>query len=240
MGNAIFDKEKDTIALSLAGAYGSNLLSLFVYGSAATPDYRPGISDINLGIVLLQNDLENVERGAAVLETLSNQGVKAPFFFTRHYLLNSADVFPIEILNMKEEHIVIYGDDPLREVQITLPALRLQAERELKGKVLHLRTAYLSSLQRKDLAAPVLQASAREFFAIFKALVYLKTRKFPRTRDETIKQMWELFKMDAAVIIETIHGKARDQAEQKTIFKKYISTIDAISQSVDSMPLTPP
>jgi hypothetical protein len=232
-----WETDKDMIALSLAGAYGSNLISLFIYGSAVTPDYQPGVSDLNLGIVLQQNDLENIEKGQAALEKLASRGVKTPFFFTRHYLANSADSFAIEILNMKEEHAVIYGDDPFTEITVVPADVRLQSERELKGKLLHARSIYLNTHKNRKQVDAFLQVSVRELMPIFKALVYFKSKQFPRSRAETVKQTWELYKMDVSIFLEILRGDYRQESDYKMFFKKYISVIDGVSQAVDILPV---
>ena len=64
-------------------------------------------------------------------------------FLSREHILNSSDVFPIEFLDMKDDHICLYGSDVLKEVQIDPRNLRFQCEQELKSKLILVKQQYL-------------------------------------------------------------------------------------------------
>ena len=64
-------------------------------------------------------------------------------FLTRDYVLNSLDVFPIEFSEIKDQYKVIFGDDIFKDVEIPSKDVRLLCEQQVKGKLLHLRQAYV-------------------------------------------------------------------------------------------------
>jgi hypothetical protein len=58
-----------------------------------------------------------------------------PLFLTRSDLSSSLDSYPIEFLNMKNRYRLVYGEDVLQKLSFNPLAVRLQIERELKGKL---------------------------------------------------------------------------------------------------------
>ena len=71
--------------------------------------------------------------------------VSTPLFLTESYISSSLDSFPIEFLNMQKSYQVVFGEDVLQELVFDKHHLRLQCEKELKGKLLQLRQGFLES-----------------------------------------------------------------------------------------------
>ena len=125
--------------------YGAELLSLIVYGSAAGDEFDPKSSDINLLIVLKNVGLELLGKSRPIQEKWRKKRFARPLFMDREYIERSLDSFPIEFLNMKESYKVLYGEDVLAGLRIDPSDLRLQIEREMKGKWFHLLQGWLDA-----------------------------------------------------------------------------------------------
>ena len=65
--------------------------------------------------------------------------------------------------------------------------LRLQLEREVKGKLLQLREAYLSSEGRGRELVAVASRSLTAFLSIFQGILYLREKEIPHQRGAIIK-----------------------------------------------------
>src|SRR3990170_7828080 len=63
---------------------------------------------------------------------------KIPFLFTKEELMDGVDVFPIEFLNIRQHHKILYGEDFLKDIQISKKDLRHQLEFEFRSKLIHL------------------------------------------------------------------------------------------------------
>jgi len=59
--------------------------------------------------------------------------------FTVSEFLSSDDVFPIEYLDMKDGHKLLYGRDFLSEINVSDANLRHECEFDLRSKLLKLR-----------------------------------------------------------------------------------------------------
>ena len=123
--------------------YGGELQSITLYGSGARGDYVPGKSDINFLVILAENAARDLEKVVPMISKWKKRAVATPLFMTKAFICSSIDVYPVEFLNMKRHYQVVHGEDVLKDLVFGEKALRLQCERELKGKLMLLRTGFL-------------------------------------------------------------------------------------------------
>jgi len=150
---------------------------------------------------------------------------------------SSLDSFPIEFLNLKEHHQVVYGEDVLEGLQIPREALRLQCERELKGKLLHLRGAYLMTEGKRPILQAVITRALPSFASIFGALLYLKGIALPRTSNEIVERTAAAFGLDYTLfqnLMNIRHGRAKyAAAELLQLTESFIAEIDKLTRTID-------
>ena len=127
----------------LKKALPDGLKSVVLYGSAAAGDHVSKRSDYNVLVVTEQLGLSELK----ALSKPASAWVKAanppPLLFTLDRLKKSSDVFPIEFLDIKETHKILFGEDFLQDIEVHTENLRLELEHELKGKLIQLRERYL-------------------------------------------------------------------------------------------------
>ena len=87
----------------------ANLECVILFGSAARGDFREAHSDLNVVCILHSLSVAELGRLAYVVKWWCvDQKEPAPLFFTRDELKNAADVFAIEILDMKHGRRVLF------------------------------------------------------------------------------------------------------------------------------------
>ncbi len=165
-------KKPEEIFPEITGDYrnifGEDLISIILYGSGAGEDYVPGKSDLNFLIMLTERGIEGLDR---VLETVGRwrkRNVAIPLFMTRDYLTGSQDAYPIEFLNMRRSYLVVTGEDVLAPLAFDPRHIRLQLERELRGKLLHLRSGYLATGEKTRKVRELIGASLTAFVSLFR------------------------------------------------------------------------
>ena len=119
--------------------FSADLVSIYLYGSAARNEYVQGKSDINFLVIIQSEGLKNLSGVWELLPRSQKLRIATPLVLTRSYVDSSLDTFPLELLNMMEANLLIYGEDILADLDIDNDHLRLQTERELKSKLLSLR-----------------------------------------------------------------------------------------------------
>ena len=221
------------------GLFGDDLTSIILYGSATGRDYRPGKSDINLLIVLSEEGIERLDNAFEMVSSWQKRKVAIPLFLTELYVESSIDVFPIEYLNFQRNHILVYGKDILKELSFSSELVRLQCEREIKGKLLLLREGFLETAGKGRPLRGLIGQSLQAFVAIFDALLYLKEKEIPPEKREAVKLTCETFDLDAGLFQKLLDIKEEKvkphDAEIKVIFQNYLKEVRKLSKTVDTL-----
>lgn len=219
--------------------FGNDLISLMLYGSAAAGFYVKGKSDINILAVLTPEGISRLEDGFALVKHWKKRNLSVPLVMTKAFIESSLDAYPIEFLNLKNNSILIYGENVLAPLNFKAEDLRLQIERELKSKIVLLREGYLESAGAARPLRLLISKSVTAFVAIFNAMLYLHQSKMPRDKNETIKEMNRIFKIDSAVFMVCFEIKAgTDKLSAKEvvdIFRKYLREAEKACHIIDSM-----
>ncbi len=219
--------------------FGAHLISISLYGSGAREDYVPGKSDINFLIVLSEEGIGDLKKVHAVLPKWRKRRVAIPLIMTKAFILSSLDSYPIEFLNMKRHYIPAFGEDILKGLTFSKSALRLQAERELKGKILLLRARYLETEGKEDRIKDLIRESITAFVSIFNALLYLKGTDIPKGRSEVVRAVSGTFSVDAEAFLKCVDIKEeRGRAplsEMEKIFENYLGELALLTDRVDRM-----
>jgi hypothetical protein len=219
--------------------FSKELVSLVIYGSAAGGSYIKGKSDINLLVVLTPEGIEKLSDVFATIKCWSKRSFALPLVMTKSFINASLDCYPIEFLNMKNNHILIYGENVLEQIDIRPENLRLQIERELKGKLILLRQGYLESQGNPRQLKNLITRSFTAFISIFNALLYYKHHDPPRDRRDTIRELAKAIKFDAEAFLQCANIKEGKNnlsgKEIVEIFKKYIQEVANMCNIIDAI-----
>ena len=220
-------------------AFGNDLVSLMLYGSAAGGSYVKGKSDINVLAVLTPEGINRLEDAFAIVKSWRNRKVAVPLVMTKPFIVSSLDSYPIEFLNMKNNSVLIYGENVLEPLSFKPEDLRLQIERELKSKILLLREGYLDSEGSPRQVRQLINKSLTAFVSIFNAMLHFKNAKSPHDKRETIKEMQQVFAVDGAVFMMCFD--IRDGSDKLSgkevidVFKKYLREAEKVCHIVDGL-----
>ena len=134
---------------------GKNLESVVLYGSAVRGDFHPGSSDLNVMCTLVTIDLAELQLLAPVVHWWTHEMKEpAPLFFLTEELRRSTDVFAIESLDIKKFHRVLFGKDPVANLEIPMNLHRVEVEHELRLLLMKLRQhVVLSGRNELELSA---------------------------------------------------------------------------------------
>src|ERR1043165_7408830 len=105
-----------------------NLVSVILYGSAASGDHHHKYSDYNILVVLETIGPEDLRNAHAAIREWAKLGHNVPVYFTFSEIETASDVFPIEFQQMKRARKVLFGRDVLSGVEVSNENLRHQVE----------------------------------------------------------------------------------------------------------------
>jgi predicted nucleotidyltransferase len=220
-------------------AFGSDLLSLMLFGSAAGGGYVKGKSDINVLVVLTPEGMNRLDNALPLVKSWKKRNVAVPLVMTKAFMESSLDSYPIEFLNMKNNSVLIYGENVLSQLAFEPQDLRLQIEREMKSKILLLREGYLESEGQARPIRNLIGKSLTAFVSIFNALLYLKTGAAPHDKHKTISEMNKIFGIHTdvfAMCFDIKQGADKLSSEEViSVFKKYLSEAEKVCHHVDGL-----
>ena len=129
--------------MKLLDLHKENVVSIVLYGSATGKNFIPGKSDINLVVVFKDLQLLQLKNSLSVVSSGISKRITAPLFLSLSHIETSKDTFPIEFIEIKENNILVYGKDVFGGLNIDEANLRLFCKREIEGKLIRIRQAYL-------------------------------------------------------------------------------------------------
>jgi hypothetical protein len=227
----------DQIVDRLRKALDTRLVSVVLYGSAATGDHNEKFSDYNVLCLLTQITPAELRAAEPVFRWWREQGNPSPLLLTEHELKTSTDCFAIEFHDIREHHRILYGPNLVDSLEIDRSFYRAQVEYQLRTKLLHLRQKAGGILSDKDALGRLLVDSVSTFCVLFRHALLLDGVAAPVRKREIIESAGRHFGIDAAPFLRLL-----DQREQKVkpkdvepepLFARYIIQIEKVIDAVD-------
>ena len=218
----------------LQEALGAGLQSVVLYGSAARGDYEKATSDLNLILVLRDLRPATLEALTPVLERWSRDRQPMPRLFSPELILESADVFPIEFLDLKSHRVVLFGEDPFESVVVHTGDLRLQCERELREKMMRLREGYVQAHRKPKELKRLLTGSYGPFVALFRGCLRLHGDEVPDHNDEVVAAFAARAELDRSPFDDVSRLKrGTDVPDPGALFSRYYDQLTAAVHRVN-------
>jgi predicted nucleotidyltransferase len=234
-------RKAELVAADYRAAFGEDLVSVILYGSGVTREYDPRRSDLNFLVVLSEEGIERLHLAHELVPKWRKNKVSTPLFLTRTYIKSSLDTFPIEFLNIKRNHKLILGEDVLAEISFRKDFIRIQCEREIKGKLLLLRERYVETRGRARVLEELISASLPTFIFVFKGLLFLLDKEIPETKQETAATLAQALDLNEKLFSSLLQIEAGalkpSSQEMADIFKKYLRQIRTLALLMDEKDL---
>ncbi|HUS19144.1 MAG TPA: hypothetical protein VMZ25_05805 [Terriglobales bacterium] len=202
----------DEFVAKLKGVAGTNLDSVVLYGSAAAGDYQQSFSDFNVMCLLHKLDAGALAALRPAIAWWREKGQPNPMVFTLEELQRSADVFAIELLDIKARHKVLTGSDHFATLNVPMELHRVEVERELRTNVIRLRNAYLETGAdpRKQMA--LMSESLSSFATLFRHSLIALGQSSPESKREVFSAIGSHLGFSSAPFVDVL--EARDDTRK--------------------------
>lgn len=218
---------------------GTNLLSVILYGSAASGDYIPEHSDLNLLCVLGETSYASIEALAPAMEWWGKQKHHVPLLLGAEEMRRSADIFSIEFLDMRRHYRVLWGEDLLKALDIPMRLHRAQLEYELREKTILLRQHLLAVAGKDDAKWDLLLRSLASFGTLFRHTLIAMGEPGTGSKREAAAALAGKLGIDTSVFGELLdireRKKDRKNANVDEIFARYLKLVEQVTAAVDKM-----
>lgn len=212
------------------------LEAAFLYGSAAAGDYVPGASHHDLLVVARQWNLADLHALAEVSRPWQQAGNPVPQLFTSAELASSADVFPIEVVDLQQARKVLYGPDLIADLKVDQDHFRLQLEHELRSRLLLLRQRCLAAAGDENRTLAVVIASLSTFLVLFRAALRLYDNEVPSHKRAAMLALAKHITFDPQPLLTLLDSKQkhlRPASGAVALAGSYLASIEQVVTAVD-------
>jgi hypothetical protein len=224
----------------LQKAHRDKLVSVILYGSGALPDGRDCLSDYNILCVLSRVTPEELAEAEPVFRWWREMKNPSPLLMCMDEVRSSADSFPIEFHDMREQHAVLWGEDVVRDLHFDTAYYRSHLEHELRAKLLRLRQKAGGVLSDRELLVRLMASSISTFCVLFRHALILAGDSPRFEKREVIARTRERFGVDASAfdtlldLREEIRSP-RSVKDSVGLLGAYMNGIDSVIHAVDRM-----
>jgi len=237
--NAVPEKQISEFVTKLQQAAGPNLESIILYGSAASGEYDTDYSNINLLAILKDTSFRKLAALAPVVEGWTQQRRPAPMLITKDELERSADVFSIELMDMKRQHRVLFGPDWVADLHVPMTLHRAQLEYELREKLILLRQRLLVDASDEKRTWHLLFHSVPTFATLFRHALIAQGQPAPVTKRESVKALGATLAFDASPFENLLdireHRADPKQFRVQDLAARYLAAVEEVTNAVDRM-----
>lgn len=230
------EKLLNELVRKLKAAAGANLEAVALYGSAAAGDFHPKHSDLNILCLVSRTSPFELRQLHDAVKWWKRKGHPAPLIFTLEEIRCAADVYAIELLEIKRHRRLLYGEDLFASLEVPLRLHRLQVERELRDNLIRLRQAYISVAERRKELLSLMLRSASTFGLLFRHALMALGEETPAAKYDAAEKLAILLGFDASSFkklheIRIGHRKPKDLEVAAT----FASYLEAVTQAVNEL-----
>jgi len=233
------EKELNELVERLKEAAGRNLNAVVLYGSGVDHEFHEGHSDLNILCLLNRIDGSALANLRPVGRWWWHKGHPPPLVFTLEELRHSADVFAIELLDIKQYHHMLLGKDFFADLDVPMTLHRLQVEHDLRRSVTRLRQGFLQSRGRPAELAELMIASASTFAVLFRHSLIAMGETAPASRRSAADRLAALIGFDSAAfhnVLDLREGKGvKGKLNHEQTFGVYLDAVTRVAEEMDRL-----
>lgn len=229
-----------TYVKDVKGVFGEQLEGMLLYGSAVRGEFLPGRSNLNILLLVSSYDSAVLKQYSALHRHWSKEQIVVPLFMTEEELRMSAAVFPLEFLEIQEQHRVLGGRDPFIGFHVKTDRLREAVVQGVTSNVLRLRQRYVEGGGSDDATLILLPLSITSTLPLLRGVQRLLGRPVLSHSDAVIKDVAEQLKLDLQGLLDVWLLKrgqiSPGPREVPRFFDRYLQAATLLTCAVEQLP----
>jgi len=225
-------------------AFGDELRSVVVFGSLPRGEAIPGISDLNILVLVDSVATPTLVKAAPLLQQWIRQGNTPPYLYSWEEWTGMQDTFAIEITDMNDAREVLWGDDPVVVDSVSFSGLRSQTEREIRDTLLHLRLRLMVATSTPTEVGALLLSGFPSFTAYMRAALRLAGEAPGLETGPVIERAAALIGADPAPMLTCFEARQTthrlDVPLTDPLVDRYMAFARSLLQHVNQLPSEPP
>jgi hypothetical protein len=222
--------------------FGDELQSVVVFGSVSRGESIPGVSDLNMLVLLESMALPTLERAAPLLHDWIRQGNTPPHMYAAGEWAGMTDTFTIEIADMIDARDVLWGSDPVSGEPMDYADLRRQVEREIRDTLLQLRLRLMVNARHPKEIGALLLSGFPSFTAFMRSTLRLAGEAPGLETRSVIERTAALIGADPITMLRCWDSRRLRRHLALTLtdpmVEGYFGFVDRLLAHVDGLPAT--
>jgi hypothetical protein len=233
-----------TYVKEVKAAFGDQLEGLLLYGSAVRGEFLRGRSNLNTLLLVSSCDSAVLKQYSLLHRRWSKEQIVVPLFLTEEELPRSAAVFPLEFLEIQEQHRVLDGRDPFIGFHVKTDRLREAVVQGLTSHIVRLRQRYVEGGGNDEATMIVLPLSITSTIPLLRGVRRLLGRPPLSHSDAVISDVGEQLKLDLQGLLDVWLLKRGQISpgphEVSRFFDRYLQAIISVTGAVEQLPQLEP
>ena len=211
---------------------GPSALALTLYGAASAGAFDPRRQTIRNAVVFDVVPLDILRQLAREGGSLGKRRIAPPLVFTPDFLRDSRDTFPLELLEIQQQHTAIFGQDYFSTLTLADADVRLQCERELKVLLVGMHQGLLASGGRDQNLKKLAEDLTEHLVRTLRGVLWLKGLREGRPAVEVVPEIEKLLGRSMPGLWSAL-GKSDDTPWQQ--FRHLYAEVQTLGQFVDAL-----
>jgi predicted nucleotidyltransferase len=220
----------------LRTVFGHGLDSVVLYGSYVQGSFYPGVSDVNVLVLLSEADPTALARLSSQAGRLMRKHRITPLILSTREFRRSADVFPMEYLDISFRHRLLHGEDPTAELEIDRSNLRHQIEHQMRGSLISLRQLVLAARGRKRILGRQLKRWYGPVAAVFRGVLrLLDVEEVPTEPHALVSKMNEVLGLEPGPFMRLLAYRNGESEDPVALANDLLTRLGDLVRTVDTM-----
>jgi len=224
-----------TLVTDLRAAGGENVLGIALYGGLVKGRFTPGISDLNILVVVRDTGLASLEALAPVLTAARRAHLVTAFVATADDLRHAARLFPTKIKDMQAAHRVLFGQVGLDAIAVQAQDLRFRALQDLRNTEFRLRQRAVERGADIEVLWGGVLRSLPKVAVILELTLRLRGETVPGDRPGLLRAAARALGIAALAKFAAIHRHERrpDDAAARALVSEYLQVLATLSARIE-------
>lgn len=227
----------DQLVEALKASAGANLRGVALYGGLAKGRYTPGISDVNVLVVVADAGYAALEALAPVLTAARRRDRVTSLVVTPGELAAIARLFPVMLLDLQAAHRVLFGAVGLDGLAPDPAALRLRLLQEMKNLELRFRRIVVDRGAEPVVLWRRIGTSLPRLTVTLESVLRLEGKPVPSARNEVLREVARSLGI-AAERIEPVASYHRHSArppdqQVSTLAASYVALLAELGTAIE-------
>ena len=219
----------------LQAACGESLMSVVLYGSAVADDLHEKFSDVNVLVVLRRLEAKSAPAVSQVLRWWTREEkLRPPLVMELEELRESADVFAIELFDIKRSHQTLFGADVMADIEVPMNLHRIEVEHELRTTLLKLRQHFLLGSDDESELRAVLAKSITSVLTLVRHALIAAGADVGQDKAQTLQKAADVFGVELNALHSVLDlREGRQFNDIPELYHEYMTAIQKVAHELD-------